>query len=68
MTDMNGRFYTDGRRVLRAPKKTKREGGATITMGFALCELCDYADDSAAAAIATALNRMIDSGEISNAP
>ncbi len=65
--DFDGRFYANGKAVLRNPLQVKKpEGGATITMGFRVCTLTEEVSDDAAQTIATALNRMIDSGDIPN--
>lgn len=62
---MDGRFYVEGRRVRRRSVKTEhKDGGCSMTLDFPICDLHDAASDHVAKIIATALNRMIDSGEI----
>lgn len=55
---MDGKYYTKGRSVWKAPLSTpKAEGGSTISMGFKICQLDDYAPDEAAQVIADAMNQ-----------
>lgn len=56
---MDGSFYTEGRKILKAPKETKREDGSSgITIGFPVAEVLDYINnaDDIARAIAEAMN------------
>ncbi|KHQ50316.1 hypothetical protein OA50_05164 [Mameliella alba] len=54
--DMDGRYFADRRQVRRRPKQTERG----ITMGFVVCEVCDWLNDEAAEEIAEALNMHMD--------
>ena len=60
----DGQFYASGRDVFRSPIKTKTPTGHSYKLGFKVCTLCDGAGDDAAEAIANALNKALERGEI----
>ena len=63
----DGRFYSHGREVFKAPKETRREGGGSFSLGFKVLEVWEFLSDAEgfASRLADTLNAEIDAGRLS---